>query len=66
MLIHDHLEKVDLISLKLDVDKLDIADLQTVSHDIIKTRIYESLAGCRTMVIFAVCCKIGALERNAY
>ena len=29
-------------------------------------RIYESLAGCRTMIIFAVFCKIGALERNAY
>ena len=25
-----------------------------------------SLAGCRTMFLFAVSCKIGALERNAY
>ena len=29
-------------------------------------RILESLAGCRTMIIFAVFCKIGALERNTY
>ena len=33
---------------------------------LVYARIYESLAGCRTMVIFAVFCKIGALERNAY
>ena len=26
----------------------------------------ENLAGCRTMFIFAISCKIGALERNAY
>ena len=26
----------------------------------------ESLAGYRTMLLFAVSCKIGALERNAY
>ena len=30
------------------------------------SRILESLAGCRTMLLFAVFCKIGALERNAY
>ena len=30
------------------------------------SRILESLAGCRTKFIFAVFCKIGALERNAY
>ena len=29
-------------------------------------RILESLAGCRTMLLFAVFCKIGPLERNAY
>ena len=29
-------------------------------------RMLESLAGCRTMFLFAVSCKIGALERNAY
>ena len=29
-------------------------------------RALESLAGCRTMFLFAVFCKIGALERNAY
>ena len=29
-------------------------------------RILESLTGCRTMFHFAVFCKIGALERNAY
>ena len=29
-------------------------------------RILESLAGCRTMLPFAVFCKIGALECNAY
>ena len=29
-------------------------------------RILESLAGCRTMVIFTVFCKIGALESNTY
>ena len=32
----------------------------------IYSRILESLAGCRTMLLFAVVCKIGALERNAY
>ena len=30
------------------------------------TRILESLAGCRTMFLFVVFCKMGALERNAY
>ena len=29
-------------------------------------RILESLAGCRTMFLFAVFCKIGVLERNVY
>ena len=29
-------------------------------------RILESLAGCRTMFLFAGFCQIGALERNAY
>ena len=33
---------------------------------VIRTKILESLAGCGTMVIFGVFCKIGALERNAY
>ena len=33
---------------------------------LVYTRIYESLGGCRTMVIFAFFCKVGALERNAY
>ena len=28
--------------------------------------ILENLAGCRTMFLFAVFCKIRALERNAY
>ena len=28
-------------------------------------RILESLAGCRTMLLFAVFCKIDPLERNA-
>ena len=32
----------------------------------VKPRILESLAGCRTMFLVAVFCKIGALERNAY
>ena len=32
----------------------------------VRTSIYESLAGCRTMVIFAIFCKIGALERSTY
>ena len=31
-----------------------------------KTRMLESLAGCRTMFPFPVFCKIDALERNAY
>ena len=35
-------------------------------ESLIRPRILESLAGCHTMVIFAVFCKIGALERNAY
>ena len=35
-------------------------------ESLIQPRILQSLAGCRTMVIFAVFCKIGALERNAY
>ena len=30
------------------------------------SRILESLAGCRTMLLFAVFYNIGALERNAY
>ena len=29
-------------------------------------RILESSAGCRTMFLFVVFCKIGELERNAY
>ena len=29
-------------------------------------RILETLAGCRTMFLSAVFCKVGALERNAY
>ena len=29
-------------------------------------KILESLAGFRTMFLFAVFCKIGVLERNAY
>ena len=33
---------------------------------LVYARIYESLAGCRTMVIFAVFCKIGVLEGNLY
>ena len=32
---------------------------------LIRTLIQESLAGCRTMFLFAVFCKIGALKRNA-
>ena len=31
-----------------------------------KSRILESLAGFRTTFLFAVFCKIGALERNSY
>ena len=31
-----------------------------------KPRILDSLASCCTMFLFAVFCKIGALERNAY
>ena len=31
-----------------------------------KPRMLESLAGCHTMFLVAVFCKIGALERNAY
>ena len=31
-----------------------------------KRRMLESLAGCRTMFLFAFFCKIGALERNTY
>ena len=31
-----------------------------------KSRILESLAGCHTTFLFAVFCKIGALERNSY
>ena len=33
---------------------------------LLQSRILESLAGCRTMFLFAVFCKIGALERNVY
>ena len=36
------------------------------AEDIFWPRISESLAGCRTKFLFAVFCKIGALERNAY
>ena len=31
-----------------------------------KSRMLKSLAGCPEMYLFAVFCKIGALERNAY
>ena len=30
------------------------------------TRVLKSLAGCRTMFLFAAFCKIGAWESNAY
>ena len=33
---------------------------------LVQSRISESLAGCHAMLLFAVSCKIGALERNAY
>ena len=32
----------------------------------ILSKILESLAGCCTMFFFAVVCKIGGFERNAY
>ena len=32
----------------------------------VRARMLKSLAGCRTKFLFAVFCKIGALERNAY
>ena len=39
-----------------------------LSHSfwILDSRILDSLAGCCTMFLFAVFCKIGALERNTY
>ena len=39
---------------------------QVFSNNYHILRILESLAGCRTMVISAVFCTIGALERNVY
>ena len=33
---------------------------------LLAAKILGSLAGCRTKFLFAVFCKIGALERNAY
>ena len=41
-------------------------DIKTGFNSVIHTRILESLTGCRTMFLFAVFCKMGALERNAY
>ena len=32
----------------------------------LESRILKSLAGCRTMFLFAVFCRICALERNTY
>ena len=37
-----------------------------LSSKLLFPRILESLAGCRSMLLFAVVCKIGVLERNAY
>ena len=34
--------------------------------NLVQARMLKSLAGCRTMHLFAVFCKIGALERNTY
>ena len=33
---------------------------------LVTPRMLKSLAGCRTMFLFTVFCKIAALERNAY
>ena len=37
-----------------------------VINELDYSRILENLAGCRTMLLFEVFCKIGALEHNAY
>ena len=47
----------------------DISETSQKKHLFLRyvwARIIESLAGCRTKFLFAVFCKIDALERNAY
>ena len=43
-----------------------LVELQSWTISFAISRILESLAGCRTMFLFAVFCKIIALECNAY
>ena len=40
--------------------------IEEIETRLICTKTPESLARCRTMFLFPVFCKIGALERNAY
>ena len=40
--------------------------LNVTKTELVISRMLKSLAGCRTMFLFAVFCKIDALERNVY
>ena len=56
----DHEVEIKLRSLKRQLRR------QKQKRFLSKPRMLESLAGCRTMFLFAVSCKIGPLERNTY
>ena len=50
-------ESMSCLPKTLRIVSCDVTIMRVVSYE--STRILESLAGCRTMVIFAVFCKIG-------
>ena len=43
-----------------------VAEIFERAAGCLKSRMLKSLAGCPEMYLFAVFCKIGALERNFY
>ena len=51
--------------LKIILQRISIGSSKLVL-ELVRTRVLESLAGCCAMFLFAVFCKIGALESNAY
>ena len=63
--LYSNLEETSINIPSDDGDHI-ILDVCRILNCNVWPRILESLAGCRTMIIFAVFCKIGALERNAY
>ena len=54
-----------LDSMKILIQAWDEAYRQDQAK-LLQARMLESLAGCRTMFLFAVFCKIGVLEHNSY